>query len=308
MKFFVTGGSGFIGSAVVDELVSHGHQVVGLARSEESAAKLEKAGAEVIKGGLEDLDALKKGARESDGILHLGFIHDFTKFAHSCKVDEAAIDTFISELEGTNKPFIYTAGLAGLQHKGDSSASETDVPVVDTSSDFGLRTANELKALKSHSKGIRSMVMRLPPTVHGAGDQGFVTQLINIADKKKVSYYIGEGQNIWPAIHRRDAAVLYRLAAEKGVAGAAYHAVHENLETKKIAGAIGKILDVPVESIEPAKATEALGFFGIVFALNVRVSNEKTLNELGPWAPKEIALLDDIQKNYKVSDAQYMKF
>lgn len=303
MKLFVTGGTGFIGSVVVDELIQHGHQVVGLARSDKSASRLEKAGAEVIRGDLENLEALKRGSKESDGVIHLGFIHDFANYSHCCKIDGIAIDAIISELKGTNKPFVGAADFAGVVNGTGKIIYETDKPVVDTNSDDSLRTANEIKILESHKKEIRSIVIRLPPTVHGAndhgaGDQAFIPELIKISKEKKVSYFIGDGKNIWSAIHRNDAAVLFRLATEKGLAGRAYHAVHENIETKKIAEAIGKLINVPVKSGESSMVTKELGFVGGVFAMDVNASVEITKKDLGPWEPKESGLLEDIEKNY----------
>lgn len=294
-KFFVTGGSGFIGSKVVDELISHGHQVLALARSDDSAKKLTDAGAEVVRGTLEDLETLKKSAKESDGVLHLGFIHDFSNFEHSCNVDRAAFEVFVSALKGTEKPLIYTAGLLGLA--GEKTAYETDRAATHENA-FAKRLATENYALDVAKEGVRSIVIRLSPTTHGAGDHGFVSGLVNIFKSKGKAYYIGDGKNKWPAGHRKDAAVLYRLVAEKGVAGSAYHANAEyGVETKKIAEAIGAKYNLPVESISPEKAGEVIGFLALPFGMNASASSEKTQKELG-YHPKELDLLTDIKENY----------
>lgn len=295
-KFFVTGGSGFIGSKVVDELISHGHQVIGLARSDESAKKLTDAGAEVLRGTLEDLETLKKGAQESDGVIHLGFVHDFSNFEHSCDIDRAAFETFVAALKGTDKPLVYSAGLLGLA--GEKTGYETDRAPIHEGA-FAKRLATENYVLDvAKTEGVRSIVIRLSPTTHGAGDHGFVAGLVNIFKANGKAYYIDEGKNKWPAGHRKDAAVLYRLVAEKGVGGSAYHANAETgVETKKIAEAIGAKYNLPVESISREKAAEIIGFLSFPYALNASVSSEKTQKELG-YKPKELDLLTDIKQNY----------
>lgn len=296
-KYFVTGATGFIGTVVVEELLKNGHQVVGLARSDASADKLIKAGAEVIKGDLEDPEALKKGARETDGVLHLGFIHDFSNYENSAKVDAAAVEVITEELKGTNKPFVYTSGILSVAKPIGETSYETSTL---TPQGFGKkRFETEEHVLKDiPAKGIRATVIRLPPTVHGEGDKAFVPFLVNSAKEKGISYYIDEGKNTWPAVHRKDAAVLYRLVAENGVSGTAYHGHNEyGIEVKKIAEAIGEKLNVPVKSLPAEKAFEELGFIGGVVTLHTYASSEKTQKELG-WKPKELGLLEDIKENY----------
>jgi len=298
MKLFVTGGSGFIGSALVDELINNGHQVLALARSDKAADQLTKAGAEVIRGELEDYDIWKKATKETDGVLHLGFIHDFDNIVHSFEIDFQVTKAIIDELVGTDKLFIYTTGLLTLVSDIGVESYETDRPVIlDPKLVFNKRIETELHVLDSATKGIRSIVMRLSPSVHGAGDHGFVPMLMKLANDNKTAYYVDEGKNTWPCVHRKDAAVLYRLAAEKGFSGSAYHAASENLETKRIAEAIGKKLDVPMGSIESSKAHEKLGMFGALFAKNACASTEKTKKDLG-WVPKEVDLIQDILDNY----------
>lgn len=303
MKLFVTGATGFIGRVLVEDLLNHGHTVLGLARSESSAEKLIKAGAEVIRGELENLEVLKQGARESDGVIHLGFIPDFANYERSCEVDSDAVHAIVEELEGTGKVFVYTSGLMGIATEVGVEAYETDRPPNDAPN-FGKRFQTENFAMDIGKKGIRSMVVRLPPTVHDAvEDQAFIPQLIRLANEKKVSYYIGEGTGIWPAVHRKDAATLYRLAAEKGIAGAAYHTVAEaNIETKTIAETIGKKFNIPTKSLPESKAFEEFGFFGLAFAANMQPSTERTRKELG-WGPKEIGLIEDIIQHYDISES-----
>lgn len=304
MKLFVTGATGFIGRILVQDLLEHGHTVLGLARSESSAEKLIQAGAEVIRGDLENLEALKQGARESDGVIHLGFIPDFANYEHSCEVDSQAVHAITDELKGTGKVFVYTSGLMGIATDVGVEAYETDRPPNDAPN-FGKRFQTENYAMDiGKNDNIRSMVVRLPPTVHDAvDDQAFIPQLIRLANEKKVSYYIGEGTGVWPAIHRKDAATLYRLAAEKGIAGFAYHAVAEaNIQTKTIAETIAEKFNIPAKSLPKSKAFEEFGFFGLAFAANMQPSTERTRKELG-WEPKEIGLIEDIVQHYEVAES-----
>lgn len=297
-KYFVTGATGFVGTVVVEELLKNGYEVVGLARSDQSAEKLKKAGVEPFRGDLEDLESLKRGARESDGVIHLGFVLDFNDFDRAATIDAKAVDTFIEELEGSNKPFIYTSGLFSVTKPIGEISTEEDRPQV-VPGGFGekrFKTEHSILDVAA-KKGIRATVIRLP-VVHGTGDVAFIPQLINIAKQNGVSYYIDEGNNYWPAISKKDTAVLYRLVVEKGVAGTAYHATdEEGIETKKIAETIGKKLNISVESISSDKAHEKLGFFGTVFAFNAYGSSEKTRKQLG-WEPKGKGLLEDILENY----------
>ncbi|HEX7664912.1 MAG TPA: SDR family oxidoreductase, partial [Polyangiaceae bacterium] len=233
MRVFVTGATGFIGSAVVAELISAGHQVLGLSRSDGGANTLEAAGAKVHRGNLEDLDSLRSGAAESDGVVHCGFIHDFSDMTRNFGVDVAAIHAMGKVLEGTNKPLISTSGVLGLAQ--GRAATEDDPP-----SDHFPRKS-EQTALEYASKGVRAMCVRCSPSVHGDGDHGFVPMLIDGAKKAGYAAFVGDGKNRWPGVHRLDTAVLYRLALEKGAAGAAYHAVaEEGVPVKSIADVIAK--------------------------------------------------------------------
>lgn len=298
-KYLITGATGYIGTVLVQDLLNNGHQVLGLARSDSSAKKLEEAGAEVVRGDLEDLEALRKGAKESDGVLHLGFIHDFTNYEHSEKVDFNAVKVITDELADTGKPFVYASGLLGLVKPIGEVSYETEIPDVEKLAFGKGRVETEIFVLKEvPKKGVRATVIRLSPTVHGDGDKYFITNLIDVAKQKGVFYYIDEGKNTWSAVHKTDAATLFRLAAEKGVAGSAYHGAQEpGVSIKDIGETIARKFNVTTESISAAKAAQELQFLGIILGLNVTASNEKARTELG-WEPKAITLLEDIKKNY----------
>lgn len=256
-KYFVTGATGFVGTVVLEDLLKNGYQVLGLARSEDSAKKLEKAGAEAFRGNLEDLESLKKGARESDGVIHLGFVQDFTDFDRAATIDAKAVEAFTEALEGANKPFIYTSGLFSVKKPIGEISTEYDRPQVVPGAFGEKRFKTELSILDvAAKKGIRATVIRLP-VVHGINDGAFIPQLINITKAKGVSYFMEEGKNYWPAVHKKDTAALYRLVAEKGVAGTVYHATaEEGIATREIAETIGRKLNIPVKSISNEKAQE----------------------------------------------------
>ncbi|KAF8958714.1 NAD dependent epimerase/dehydratase family protein [Flammula alnicola] len=294
MRVFVTGATGFIGSAVVEDLLAAGHQVVGLARSDASAKSLESLGVEVLRGSLDDLDTLKRGAAESDGVIHLAFIHDFSDFANSAKKDYLAIQTICAALEGTNRPFVGTTGTLGLTPGRLGREQDAGDPAT-----LGaLRLASEELALSFASKGVRSSVIRLSPTVHGKGDHGFVPALISIAREKGAAAYVGEGLNRWPAVHRVDAARLYRLALEKGSAGVRYHGVaEEGVPFRDIAQVIGKHLNVPVVSKTPEEAVAHIGFLGTPAGIDNPTSSKQTQEALG-WHPTQPSLLADLEQNY----------
>ena len=285
MRVFVTGASGWIGSAVVPELINAGHSVLGLARSDASAAKLEQAGADVHRGSLEDLDALRAGATAADAVVHLAYIHDFTRMADAAAADRAAIDALGAALAHTGKPLAIASGVAGFAP--GTVVTERDLPAPGAYE----RGDNQRRALALADRGVRVSVVRLPPTVHGAGDPGFVATLVRIARETGVSGYIGDGANRWCAVHRLDAARVFRLAIETAPAGAVLHAIAEEaVPTRAIAEAIGRGLDLPVEPRPPAHF-DWLGFF---FGMDAPASSAGTRELLG-WAPQQPGLLADLE-------------
>ncbi|MFT3934829.1 MAG: SDR family oxidoreductase [Chitinophagaceae bacterium] len=292
MKVFVTGATGFVGTAVVKELIGAGHQVLGLVRSEASANALKATGATVHMGDLEDLDSLRKGVEATDGIIHTGFIHDFSRFKEVCETDRRAIEAMGAALAGTNKPMIVTSGTALVQ--GGKLAVETDMAVPSPNP----RLASEQAVDAIAAKGTRVAVVRLPPSTHGEGDHGFVPMLINFARQKNLSAYKGDGQNRWPAAHRFDAAKVYRLALESNfAAGTRFHAVaEEGITFKQIAETIGKHLNVPVVSLSPEEAAAHFEWFAHFAGINNPSSSEITQKTLG-WKAEQIGLIEDMERN-----------
>jgi nucleoside-diphosphate-sugar epimerase len=288
MHIFVTGATGFIGSAVVRELINARHSVIGLARSEAGAKSLVAAGAEVLRGDLQDLDRLRNGAAKSDAVIHTAFVHDFSKFKESCEIDKRAIEILGAALEGSRRPLLVTSGLALLT--SGRAATEEDAPVPTSAA---YPRASEVAAMSLLARGVKASVVRLPQ-VHDRLKQGLVTYLINIARAKGVSAYIGEGLNRWSAVHVLDAARLYRLALEKGDAGAKYHAVAEQgVSLREIAEAIGRGLQVPTMSLFAERAGEHFGALGHFVGLDLVASSTLTQKWLD-WRPTQVGLMDDL--------------
>lgn len=289
MKVFVTGASGFIGSAVVPELLGAGHQVLGLVRSEAAAQALTAAGAEVHFGTLEDLDSLKRGAAASDGVIHLAFNHDFSKFAENSELDRRAIEALGSALAGSDRPLLVTGGI-GLLAPGRSVTEDMDPPA-----NSPTPRVSEQAALALVPQGVRASVVRLPQ-VHNTVKQGFVSYLIAVAREKGVSAYVGDGRNRWPAAHVLDTARLYRLALEKQEAGARYHAVaEEGVLLREIAEVIGRGLKIPAVSLSPEEAVPHFGFLAAFAGLDMPASSALTQERLG-WHPAGPGMIADLEQ------------
>ncbi len=289
MRVFVTGATGFIGSAIVPELINAGHQVLGLSRSDAGAKSLAAAGAEVHRGDVEDLDSLRSGAAKSDGVIHTAFIHDFSKFEENCDIDRRAIEALGAALAGSDRPFVVTSGTA-VAHTPGRLTTEEDVP-----NSPMPRVASEAAAASLAEQGVRVSIMRLPQ-VHDPFKQGLITYLVAAARDKGVSAYVGDGQNRWPAVHRLDAAHLYRLALEKGVAGARYNAVaEEGVTLREIAEAVGRGMKLPVVSKSAEEAAQHFGWLGTFVGADIPASSALTQQRLG-WRPTGPKLMDDLNQ------------
>lgn len=291
MRVFVTGATGFVGSAVVKELLGAGHSVLGLARSDEGAAALSAAGADVHRGSIYDIASLQAGAEQADGVIHTAFNHDFSKFKENCETDRSVIQGLGEVLAGSDRPLLITSG-TGLLPPGKLATEEDEYAV---GSDKIPRVASEEAAAAVMARGVNISVIRLPPSVHGDGDHGFVPLLIGLAREKGLAAYVGEGQNRWAAVHRSDAAKVYRLALERGVS-TRYHAVGETgVPFRQIAEVIGHRLGVPVVSKTPEEAAEHFGWFAHFAQLDNRASSALTQTWLG-WSPIGPELIEDLDR------------
>jgi nucleoside-diphosphate-sugar epimerase len=299
MRIFVTGATGFIGSAIVPELINAGHQVLGLTRSDVGVKSLTAAGAEVQHGDLNDIESLRKGAAMSDGVIHTAFIHDFSKFQEVCEVDRRAIEALGAALAGSDRPLLITSGTGIANSAPGRTAIEEDAP---DSSHPIPRVASELAAASLAAKGLRVGVMRLPQ-VHNTVKQGLVTYAIELARQKGVSAYVGDGRNRWPAVHVLDAARLYRLALESLEKGARYHAVaEEGVPMRDIAEVVGRCLKVPVTSVSPEQAPAHFGWLAAFAGRDLPASGALTQKRLA-WRPTGPALVADLeQMRYRESD------
>ncbi|WP_405784382.1 SDR family oxidoreductase [Streptomyces sp. NBC_01378] len=290
MRVFVTGASGWIGSATVDELLAAGHEVVGLARSDTSAASLHAKGAQVRRGDLDDLDSIREGAASADAVLHLANKHDFNNPAVSNQAERAAVQAIGDVLTGSGRPFLLASGVAGLAQ--GRLATEDDRSLFQ-----GLespRGGSENLALEYVDRRVNTVSVRFAPTVHGDGDHGFIATLVAIAREKGVAGYVGDGTNRWPAVHRSDAAQITRLGLEKAPAGTLLHAVsEEGVPAREIAEAIGRGLEVPLASIAPQDAQRHFGWIGRLFAMDIPASSTRTQEILG-WAPSGPSLIQDL--------------
>lgn len=293
MRILVTGATGWIGSALVPELLGAGHRVVGLSRSDAGAAALDSAGAEVVRGDLDDLDLLSATAAQVDGVVHLAFKHDLAfggDFPAAVAADRAAVAALAAPLKGTGRPLVIASGLAG--HHSGTPVTEDDPPAADSPAAHRMVTERDVLALASAD--VRSASVRLAPTVHGAGDTGFVSVLVETARRTGISGQVGDGSNHWPAVHVTDAARLFRLACESAPAGTVLHAAGEQgVPMREIAGAIGRGLDLPVREVQP----EHFGHLGAFAALDVVALSDRTRALLG-WQPEGPTLVEDIERHY----------
>jgi nucleoside-diphosphate-sugar epimerase len=286
MRVFITGASGFVGSAIVKDLIGAGHKVLGLARSDKAAASVAALGADVHRGDMDDLDSLRRGADAADGVIHTAFNHDFSKFKANCESDQRAIEALGAALKGSDRPLLVTSGVALLA--SGRAATEDD------KHDQSFPRASEAAAHAVAAFGVHASTVRLPPSTHGHGDYGFVPTLIKIARDKGVSAYIGDGSNRWAATHRFDAARVFRLALERGATGGPFHAIaEEGIPFREIAAVIGRRLNVPVVSKSKDEAAAHFGWFAAFAGMELAASSARTRALLG-WEPKQPGLLADI--------------
>jgi nucleoside-diphosphate-sugar epimerase len=288
MKVFVTGASGYIGSAIVDELIARGYEILGLARSESSSKSIEISGAKVIKGSLEDLESLKRGVLNADAVIHTAFIHDFTRYQQSSKIDKTAIEVMGESLKGTNKPIIIATGISP---KETGYLTETDISPASP-------RYSEQAALALVESGVNASLVRLPRSVHDKEPKGFIPFIVNLARKNGVSAYVEDGSNRWSAVHRLDAAHLFCLALERAEKGARYHALgDEAIPFREIAETIGNGLNLPVRSIRKEETIQYFEWMSTFVGLDTPATCEITKKKLG-WQPLNIGLLEEIQRHY----------
>jgi nucleoside-diphosphate-sugar epimerase len=289
MRIFLTGATGFIGSAIVPELINAGHQVLGLTRSDAGAQSLIAAGAEVHRGNLEDLESLRSGAAKSDGVIHTAFIHDFTKFKENCEIDRRAIETLGDALAGSNRPLLVSSGIGALA-PGRLATEDMEAPF-----NPAMPRVSEQTGLAQISRGVNVSVVRLPQ-VHDTVKQGLITYAVALAREKGVSAYVGDGSNRWSAAHVLDVAHLYKLALEKHESGSRYHAVgEEGVSMRHIAEVIGRGLKLPVVSLSPEEAQAHFGWLAVFAGLDMPASSAQTQRRLG-WRPTGPGLLADLEQ------------